>query len=219
MTRELTHYVGGAHVEGTSGRFSDVYNPSTGAVQSKLPLASAEEVRDAIAVAEAAQVEWGQMNPQRRARILNKFVELVYANMDELAALLTSEHGKTFPDSKGDIQRGLRGHRVLRRGPAPAQGRILRQCRNRHRRALDAPAAGRGRRHHAVQLPGDDPAVEGRPGPGLRATPTSSSPPSATPPCRCAWPSSSPRQACPMASSTSSTATRRRWTRCSRTRG
>jgi malonate-semialdehyde dehydrogenase (acetylating)/methylmalonate-semialdehyde dehydrogenase len=107
MTRELTHYVGGAHVAGTSGRFSDVYNPSTGAVQSKLPLASADEVRAAIAVAEAAQVEWGQVNPQRRARILNKFVELVYANMDELAALLTSEHGKTFPDSKGDIQRGL----------------------------------------------------------------------------------------------------------------
>jgi malonate-semialdehyde dehydrogenase (acetylating)/methylmalonate-semialdehyde dehydrogenase len=107
MTRELTHYVGGAHVKGTSGRFSDVYNPSTGAVQSKLPLASADEVRDAIAVAEAAQVEWGQTNPQRRARILNKFVELVYTNMDELAALLTSEHGKTFPDSKGDIQRGL----------------------------------------------------------------------------------------------------------------
>ncbi|MFL4478212.1 CoA-acylating methylmalonate-semialdehyde dehydrogenase [Paeniglutamicibacter sp. ORCA_105] len=107
MTRELTHYVGGAHAKGTSGRFSDVYNPSTGAVQSRLPLASPGEVRDAITVAEAAQVEWGQTNPQRRARILNKFVELVYANMDELAALLTSEHGKTFPDSKGDIQRGL----------------------------------------------------------------------------------------------------------------
>ncbi|GAA5225841.1 CoA-acylating methylmalonate-semialdehyde dehydrogenase [Paeniglutamicibacter antarcticus] len=107
MTRELTHYVGGAHIEGTSGRFSDVYNPSTGAVQSRLPLASGEEVRQAITVAEAAQVEWANLNPQRRARILNKFVELVYENMDGLAALLTSEHGKTFPDSKGDIQRGL----------------------------------------------------------------------------------------------------------------
>ncbi|MDO5743818.1 MAG: CoA-acylating methylmalonate-semialdehyde dehydrogenase [Micrococcaceae bacterium] len=107
MTRELTHYVGGAHIEGKSGRFSDVYNPSTGAVQSRLPLASGEEVRHAITVAEAAQAEWANLNPQRRARILNKFVELVYANMDELAALLTSEHGKTFPDSKGDIQRGL----------------------------------------------------------------------------------------------------------------
>ncbi|GAA1498762.1 CoA-acylating methylmalonate-semialdehyde dehydrogenase [Paeniglutamicibacter kerguelensis] len=107
MTRELTHYVGGAHVTGASGRFSDVYNPSTGTVQSRLPLASAQEVRDAITVAEAAQVEWEATNPQRRARILNKFVDLVYENMDELAALLTSEHGKTFADSKGDIQRGL----------------------------------------------------------------------------------------------------------------
>lgn len=107
MTRELTHYVGGAHVDGTSGRFADVYNPSIGEVQARLPLASGDEVRRAITVAEAAQVQWGTTNPQRRARILNKFVELVYANMDELAALLTSEHGKTFPDAKGDIQRGL----------------------------------------------------------------------------------------------------------------
>lgn len=107
MTRELTHYVGGAHKVGTSQRFSDVFNPSTGEVQSKLPLASGQEVRDAITVAQAAQDEWGATNPQRRARILNKFVSLAYENMDELAALLTSEHGKTFPDSKGDIQRGL----------------------------------------------------------------------------------------------------------------
>lgn len=107
MTRELTHYVGGAHIAGTSQRFSDIFNPSTGEVQSKLPLASGQEVRDAITVAQAAQEAWGATNPQRRARILNKFVSLVYENMDELAALLTSEHGKTFPDSKGDIQRGL----------------------------------------------------------------------------------------------------------------
>ncbi|EMQ96928.1 CoA-acylating methylmalonate-semialdehyde dehydrogenase [Paeniglutamicibacter gangotriensis] len=107
MTRELSHYVGGTHAAGTSGRFADVYNPSTGAVQSRLPLASVDEVRAAIDVAEAAQIQWAATNPQRRARILNKFVDLVYANMDELAALLTLEHGKTFPDSKGDIQRGL----------------------------------------------------------------------------------------------------------------
>lgn len=107
MTRELTHYVGGAHIAGTSQRFADVYNPSTGKVQAKLPLATGQEVRDAITVAQAAQETWGATNPQRRARILNNFVSLVYENMDELAALLTSEHGKTFPDSKGDIQRGL----------------------------------------------------------------------------------------------------------------
>ena len=107
MTRELTHYVGGAHLTGTSQRFSDVFNPSTGEVQAKLPLASGQEVREAITIAHAAQEAWSATNPQRRARILNKFVSLVYENIDELAALLTSEHGKTFPDSKGDIQRGL----------------------------------------------------------------------------------------------------------------
>ena len=107
MTRELTHYVGGTRIPGTSGRFAEVFNPSTGQVSASLPLASGDEVRAAIAVAQAAQPAWAATNPQRRARILNRFVDLVNANMDELAALLTSEHGKTFPDSKGDIQRGL----------------------------------------------------------------------------------------------------------------
>ena len=107
MVRELSHYVDGQRVDGTSGRFSDVYDPCTGEVQARLPLASAEEVRNAIASAEKAQVEWGAMNPQRRGRILLKFVDLVNEHLDELAALLSSEHGKTLPDAKGDIQRGI----------------------------------------------------------------------------------------------------------------
>ena len=74
MVRELSHYVGEQHVEGTSGRFSDVYDPCTGQVQARLPLASAEEVRNAIATAEKGQLEWAAMNPQRRGRILLKFV-------------------------------------------------------------------------------------------------------------------------------------------------
>src|SRR6476619_4810774 len=107
MVRELSHYIGGQRVEGTSGRFSDVYDPCTGEVQARLPLASTEEVRNVIASAEKAQVAWGAMNPQRRGRILLKFVDLVNEHMDELATLLSSEHGKTFPDAKGDIQRGI----------------------------------------------------------------------------------------------------------------
>ena len=107
MVRELSHYVDGQRVEGTSGRFSDVYDPCTGEVQARLPLASAEEVRNVIASAEKAQVAWGTMNPQRRGRILLKFVDLVNEHLDELAALLSSEHGKTLPDAKGDIQRGI----------------------------------------------------------------------------------------------------------------
>ena len=107
MTRELTHFVGGQHVAGTSGRFADVFDPSTGAVQARVPLASTAEVEAAVANAEAAQLEWGAWNPQRRARVLLKFLDLVAKDMDSLARLLSSEHGKTVPDAKGDIQRGV----------------------------------------------------------------------------------------------------------------
>jgi malonate-semialdehyde dehydrogenase (acetylating)/methylmalonate-semialdehyde dehydrogenase len=107
MVRELSHYVDGQRVAGTSGRFSDVFDPCTGEVQARVPLASADEVRKVIASAEKAQLEWGAMNPQRRGRIVLKFVDLVNEHLDELAALLSSEHGKTLPDAKGDIQRGI----------------------------------------------------------------------------------------------------------------
>ncbi|MFJ6077613.1 CoA-acylating methylmalonate-semialdehyde dehydrogenase [Pseudarthrobacter sp. NPDC092419] len=107
MVRELSHYVGGQHVDGTSGRFADVYDPCAGQVQVRVPLASSDEVRNVVAAAEKAQPEWGAMNPQRRARILLKFVDLVNRDLDELAALLSSEHGKTLADARGDIQRGV----------------------------------------------------------------------------------------------------------------
>ena len=90
-----------SRIEGTSGRFSDVYDPCTGEVQARLPLASAEEVRNIIASAEKAQLEWGAMTPQRRGRILLKFVDLVNEHLDELARLLSSEHGKTVRGCQG----------------------------------------------------------------------------------------------------------------------
>jgi malonate-semialdehyde dehydrogenase (acetylating) / methylmalonate-semialdehyde dehydrogenase len=105
--RALTHFVGGEHVEGQSGRTAPVYNPDTGAIQAEVPLASKAEVAHAVAVAERAQLEWAAWNPQRRARVLSRFVDLVNQNMDELARLLSSEHGKTVADARGDIQRGL----------------------------------------------------------------------------------------------------------------
>jgi len=107
MVRELSHYVAGRRIGGTSGRYSDVFDPCEGKVQARVPLASREEVQNAVAAAEKAQPEWGAMNPQRRGRILLKFVDLVNQNLDELATLLSSEHGKTLADSKGDIQRGI----------------------------------------------------------------------------------------------------------------
>ncbi|MDI6022705.1 CoA-acylating methylmalonate-semialdehyde dehydrogenase [Leucobacter sp. UT-8R-CII-1-4] len=105
--RTLTHFVGGEHIEGTSGNFADVFNPSTGDVQARVPIASKEEVAEAIAVAEAAQPAWGATNPQRRARVLMRFLELIARDTDELARMISIEHGKTFEDAKGDIQRGV----------------------------------------------------------------------------------------------------------------
>ena len=105
--QELTHYINGAHVKGTSGRFSNVYNPATGEVQAKVPLASVAEMAQAVDVAATAQVAWGAVNPQRRARVMMKYVDLLHRDMDKLAEALSREHGKTFPDAKGDVQRGL----------------------------------------------------------------------------------------------------------------
>jgi malonate-semialdehyde dehydrogenase (acetylating)/methylmalonate-semialdehyde dehydrogenase len=107
MVRELTHFLGGSRVAGTSGRFGDVFDPNTGQVQARVPLASAEELSAAVARAQEAQPGWAALNPQKRARVLMKFLTLVQDEMAELAALLSSEHGKTIPDSMGDIQRGL----------------------------------------------------------------------------------------------------------------
>ncbi|GAA6162458.1 CoA-acylating methylmalonate-semialdehyde dehydrogenase [Pelagimonas sp. KU-00592-HH] len=105
--QELTHYINGEHVKGTSGRFADVFNPATGEVQAKVPLASKEEFDAAVEIAAAAQPAWEAVNPQRRARVMMKFVDLLNRDMDKLAEALSREHGKTFPDAKGDVQRGL----------------------------------------------------------------------------------------------------------------
>ena len=107
MTYELNHFVGGKTVPGTSGRFADVFDPNTGAVQGRVALASKAEVEAVIANAAAAQPAWAATNPQRRARVLMKFLDLINQNMEPLAAMLSSEHGKTIPDAKGDIQRGI----------------------------------------------------------------------------------------------------------------
>lgn len=105
--QELTHYINGAHVKGTSGRFADVFNPATGEVQAKVPLANAAEMDQAVQFAAAAQPAWAAVNPQRRARVMMKFVGLLNDNMDKLAEALSREHGKTLPDAAGDVQRGL----------------------------------------------------------------------------------------------------------------
>src|SRR4249919_2722019 len=105
--RSIGHFIGGKEVKGTSGRTADVFEPMTGDVQAKVALASKAEVRAAVENSKAAQVEWANTNPQRRARVMMKFLELAQRDYDKLADVLAREHGKTVPDAKGDIQRGL----------------------------------------------------------------------------------------------------------------
>jgi malonate-semialdehyde dehydrogenase (acetylating)/methylmalonate-semialdehyde dehydrogenase len=105
--RDIRHFVNGQTLEGTSGRFGDVFNPNTGEVQARVQLATAAELDAAVQVALKAHEGWSATNPQRRARVMFEFKRLVEANMQDLAELLSSEHGKVIADSKGDIQRGL----------------------------------------------------------------------------------------------------------------
>lgn len=105
--REITHFIGGAATAGTGTRRSDVFDPNSGAVQAQVTLGSSADLDTAMQKALAAQGAWAATNPQRRARVMFAFKALVEKNMDELAYLLSSEHGKVIADSKGDIQRGL----------------------------------------------------------------------------------------------------------------
>ncbi|MDQ0464549.1 malonate-semialdehyde dehydrogenase (acetylating)/methylmalonate-semialdehyde dehydrogenase [Caulobacter ginsengisoli] len=105
--REIAHFINGSSFTGASGRHGDVFNPNTGEVQARVQFATSAEMDKAVAAAAAAHVGWSQTNPQRRARVMFEFKRLVEANMQDLAELLSSEHGKVIADSKGDIQRGL----------------------------------------------------------------------------------------------------------------
>src|SRR5215831_15035296 len=107
MTHKIPHFIDGRRSDLSSTRTADVLNPSTGEVQAQVLLASKSDVDTAVASAVEAQKEWAAWNPQRRARVMMKFVQLVNDNVDELAELLSIEHGKTVPDARGDIQRGI----------------------------------------------------------------------------------------------------------------
>lgn len=105
--REINHFIGGASFTGSSGRFSDVFKPNTGEVQARVQLATAAEMDRAVQAAQDAFEGWSSTNPQRRARVMFEFKRLVEANMDELAEMLSAEHGKVIADARGDVARGL----------------------------------------------------------------------------------------------------------------
>ena len=104
---EILHFIGGKHVQGSSGRFANVFNPATGESNKKVALANTQDVSSAVQNAKQVQPAWAATNPQKRARVMMKFVQLLHRDMDKLAEALSNEHGKTIPDAKGDIIRGL----------------------------------------------------------------------------------------------------------------
>jgi malonate-semialdehyde dehydrogenase (acetylating)/methylmalonate-semialdehyde dehydrogenase len=105
--RDIRHFIDGKAYEGQSGRFSDVFNPNTGEVQARVALGGTAEIDAAVQSALAAFEGWAGTNPQRRARVMFEFKRLVEAHMNELAEMLSAEHGKVIADSRGDVQRGL----------------------------------------------------------------------------------------------------------------
>ncbi|HKX42404.1 MAG TPA: CoA-acylating methylmalonate-semialdehyde dehydrogenase, partial [Burkholderiaceae bacterium] len=107
QSSEVAHYIGGRAVASTSGRRQPVYNPATGAVARQVALASTDEVNAAVAAAKAAFPAWADTPPIRRARVLNKFLELLNQHRDTLAAMITAEHGKVFTDAQGEVTRGI----------------------------------------------------------------------------------------------------------------
>ncbi len=107
VARELFHFIDGKQVAGESGRFGDVFNPTLGVRSGRVPLASKVEVKKAIASAQAAFPGWANTSPLTRARVMFKFKELCERHYDEIALLVSNEHGKVISDAKGSLQRGL----------------------------------------------------------------------------------------------------------------
>lgn len=105
--RLIQHFIDGVSLNDAPQRLGDVFDPALGKVQAQVALGDAAHLERAVANARAAQPGWAALNPQRRARVMFRFKELIEQHMDELAELLSREHGKVIADSKGDIQRGL----------------------------------------------------------------------------------------------------------------
>ena len=106
-SRSLTHWINGAHVAGASGRDAEVTNPATGEVTARVPFASADETRSAIAAARSALPDWAAKTPLHRARVMFRFKQLLDEHADELAALISAEHGKVLSDARGEVTRGI----------------------------------------------------------------------------------------------------------------
>ncbi|HEX4934256.1 MAG TPA: CoA-acylating methylmalonate-semialdehyde dehydrogenase, partial [Gemmatimonadaceae bacterium] len=106
-TTTIGHYIGGRRVEGSGTRRAPVFNPASGTVAREVALAAPEDVSAAVAAARGAWPAWADTSPTRRARILTRYLALLNEHRDELAAMITAEHGKVFADAQGEVTRGI----------------------------------------------------------------------------------------------------------------
>ena len=107
MANKLHHWINGQQVDGVDGNYGEVFNPATGEIASRVPFADAKQVDEAIRSAQAAFPAWSATPPIQRARVMFRFKALIEDNIDEVAALVSSEHGKTLDDARGSTTRGL----------------------------------------------------------------------------------------------------------------
>jgi malonate-semialdehyde dehydrogenase (acetylating)/methylmalonate-semialdehyde dehydrogenase len=107
MNETINHFINGADSKGGGGRYADVYNPALGQPCARVALADKEDVDAAVAVAHAAFPAWAATPPLARARVLFKYLQLCQQHVDDFAALVTREHGKTFADAQGEVARGI----------------------------------------------------------------------------------------------------------------
>ena len=124
MPTAIHRFVGGRTVPGTGTRTAPVYNPATGEETGRVALADAADVNDAVAAAKAVARDWAHTTPLRRARILNAFLRIAEERIDELAALITAEHGKVLSDAEGEIQRGLKVVEFATAAPQLLKGEV-----------------------------------------------------------------------------------------------
>ena len=105
--RTVSHWIGGKPATGTSSRTSPVWNPATGEQQAEVLLASTADVNDAVQTAAAAYESWSESSLSQRTKVLFSFRELVNARTQQIAEIISDEHGKVLSDAVGEVQRGL----------------------------------------------------------------------------------------------------------------
>ena len=205
--RTIRHRIGGEETPGDSTRTAPVWDPATGEQQAEVLLAEAADVDRAVQTAKAAFEAWGDVSLSRRVKVMFAFRNLLHERLDDLARLISSEHGKVFEDAKGEVIRGIEVVEFACGLPQLLKGEYSDQVSTDVDAFSLPPAARRLRRHHAVQLPDHGAAVDA-PGGDRDGNTFVLKPSERDPSVSTSSPSSTPRPGCPTASSTSSTATR-----------